>query len=124
MVHSSISGRNALPGLPELCSLNRRMSGEAGPRWTGHSASPRAGAIHQTSSVFSTSRQLWMPFTTALPMSRHTPRSVLMTTDAIGGVWTYSLELARSLAAHRIHVLLATMGQPLSPEQQAEAAAI
>lgn len=47
-----------------------------------------------------------------------------MTTDAIGGVWTYSLELARSLACHRIQVLLATMGQPLSPEQQGEAAAI
>ena len=35
---------------------------------------------------------------------------LLMTTDTVGGVWTYSLELARVLAPHRVEVLLATMG--------------
>jgi glycogen synthase len=35
---------------------------------------------------------------------------VLMTTDAVGGVWTYSLELATALAPHDLEVHLATMG--------------
>src|SRR4051794_6602958 len=35
---------------------------------------------------------------------------VLMTTDAVGGVWTYSLELAAALAPHGVEMHLATMG--------------
>ena len=35
-----------------------------------------------------------------------------MTTDAAGGVWTYTLELADALAPHGIEVHLATMGPP------------
>ena len=45
---------------------------------------------------------------------------VLMTADTVGGVWTYSLELAEALAAHDIEVVLATMGTPLTPSQRAE----
>jgi glycogen(starch) synthase len=47
---------------------------------------------------------------------------VLMTADTIGGVWTYALELARGLQRHGIHVVLATMGRPLSASQTAEVA--
>ncbi|WMJ73378.1 glycosyltransferase family 4 protein [Cytophagaceae bacterium ABcell3] len=43
---------------------------------------------------------------------------ILMTADTIGGVWTYATELAKVLAPYNIHVHLATMGAPLSPEQQ------
>src|SRR5688572_10757795 len=49
---------------------------------------------------------------------------ILMTTDTIGGVWNYSLELARGLARHGTRVALATMGQPVSPSQRLEAAEI
>lgn len=47
-----------------------------------------------------------------------------MTGDAIGGVWTYALELARGLAPYNIEVTLATMGGPLAASQCQEAAAI
>ncbi len=51
-------------------------------------------------------------------------RRVLMTTDTIGGVWTYALELCRALERHQVEVTLATMGAPLDPFQAAEAAAL
>lgn len=46
---------------------------------------------------------------------------VLMTADAVGGVWTYALDLARELAAYRIRVTLATMGPLPTPGQLARA---
>ncbi len=49
---------------------------------------------------------------------------VLMTTDTIGGVWSYTLELLRALAPWRCEVLLATMGAPLTREQRRTAAQI
>lgn len=45
---------------------------------------------------------------------------VLLTTDTIGGVWTFALELARSLKAE---VILATLGRKMNAAQQEEAAA-
>lgn len=42
---------------------------------------------------------------------------ILMTTDTIGGVWTYSVELIRGLEPNGVQVVLATMGAPLSPAQ-------
>jgi glycogen synthase len=48
-----------------------------------------------------------------------------MTTDTVGGVWTYALELARGLSAIAdVEIALAAMGGPLSREARAEAAAI
>ncbi|HKT47941.1 MAG TPA: glycosyltransferase family 4 protein [Candidatus Acidoferrales bacterium] len=49
---------------------------------------------------------------------------VLMTADAVGGVWNYSLELARALAAHNVEFLIATMGRLPTDAQRQEAAAI
>jgi glycosyltransferase involved in cell wall biosynthesis len=46
-----------------------------------------------------------------------TPRRILMTVDPIGGVWTYALELARTLEAHGVEIALASMGAHLTPEQ-------
>lgn len=43
---------------------------------------------------------------------------VLITTDTLGGVWTYSLELARALAGPA-RIALASMGAPLAPSQRA-----
>jgi glycogen(starch) synthase len=47
-------------------------------------------------------------------------RRVLMTADAVGGVFGYALELARALAPHRVQVGLAVMGAPLARWQQSE----
>lgn len=49
---------------------------------------------------------------------------ILVTADTVGGVWTYALDLARGLAAHDIHVVLAVLGPSPTPEQQQVAAAI
>lgn len=47
-----------------------------------------------------------------------------MTTDTVGGVWTYALELCEALAMDDIQVLLATMGAPLTRTQREEAASL
>src|SRR5215218_7362536 len=52
---------------------------------------------------------------------RNGVKRVLMTCDAVGGVWTYMLELARGLASFEVEVLVATMGPALSAEQWEEA---
>jgi glycosyltransferase involved in cell wall biosynthesis len=52
------------------------------------------------------------------------PERVLMTTDTVGGVWTYSLELAGSLAAEGVQIILASLGSLPRPEQIAEARAV
>ncbi|MGE0526857.1 MAG: glycosyltransferase [Bdellovibrionales bacterium] len=49
---------------------------------------------------------------------------ILMTTDTVGGVWHYSLDMARGLAEYGVCVHLATMGKNLTPHQAAEAGAI
>ena len=51
-------------------------------------------------------------------------RRLLMTTDAVGGVWTYSLELAAGLAEHGFRTLLAVQGPAPSRAQAQEASAI
>jgi len=43
---------------------------------------------------------------------------VLLSADTIGGVWTYALELARTLEAQGVRIALATMGAPLTPDQR------
>jgi glycosyltransferase involved in cell wall biosynthesis len=42
-----------------------------------------------------------------------------MTADTVGGVWTYTVELARALQAHNVQIALFTMGKLLSDEQRA-----
>jgi glycosyltransferase involved in cell wall biosynthesis len=48
---------------------------------------------------------------------------VLMTTDCVGGVWTYALELAHALAPLGVEVELATMGPEPDEAQRGAAAA-
>ena len=45
-----------------------------------------------------------------------------MTTDAVGGVWTYALELARALEPQGAEIALASMGPRPTPAQRQEAA--
>jgi glycosyltransferase involved in cell wall biosynthesis len=49
------------------------------------------------------------------------PARILMTTDAVGGVWQYSLELARGLSRRGVAVVLAVLG-PAANRQQEDAA--
>jgi hypothetical protein len=51
-------------------------------------------------------------------------RHVLMTTDAVGGVWTYALDLAEGFAEHGVRVTLAVLGPAPDAAQRAQAAAI
>lgn len=53
-----------------------------------------------------------------------TPRRILMTADCVGGVWTYTLDLARALCAQGIEVIVAAMGQAPTTDQLAAARAI
>jgi glycosyltransferase involved in cell wall biosynthesis len=52
-------------------------------------------------------------------MSLSAPNKVLMTTDAVGGVWTYSTELASALASAGLEVHLVTLGPPPRGEKRA-----
>ena len=49
---------------------------------------------------------------------------ILMTADTVGGVWIYAIELASQLSGHGHEIVLATMGQTPTAEQQAAAAQI
>lgn len=57
-------------------------------------------------------------------LNEHFPQRVLMTADAVGGVWQYSLELARGFAARGIETVLAVLGPVPSALQLAEATAV
>jgi glycosyltransferase involved in cell wall biosynthesis len=46
------------------------------------------------------------------------PLRILMTTDTIGGVWTYTVTLLRAVQGTGIDIVLATMGAPLRPDQR------
>ncbi len=49
---------------------------------------------------------------------------IMLTTDAVGGVWRYCMELAAELRARETDILLVSMGPAPSAAQRAEAAAI
>jgi glycogen synthase len=50
-------------------------------------------------------------------------KRILMTADAVGGVWTYALELAAALAPHGYETHLAVLGPRMTPRQERAAAA-
>ena len=52
--------------------------------------------------------------------SKRTPLTVLMTTDTIGGVWCYSMELCHALQPFNVYFYLVTTGAPMSPAQKQE----
>jgi glycosyltransferase involved in cell wall biosynthesis len=52
------------------------------------------------------------------------PQRVLMTADAVGGVWHYAIELAGSLTRSDVEVVLAVLGPPPVPDQVATATTI
>ncbi len=49
---------------------------------------------------------------------------LLMTVDAVGGVWTYAMELCRALAGHDVEIVLACMGPPPHASQLQSARAL
>jgi glycogen(starch) synthase len=48
-------------------------------------------------------------------------RRVLMTTDSVGAVWTYALNLSRALGKQGVEVVLLSMGKRLTQEQHRDA---
>lgn len=52
------------------------------------------------------------------------PPRILMTADAVGGVWDYALELARGLAGAGLETALAVTGDPPDDAKRAAAAAV
>lgn len=58
------------------------------------------------------------------PLSGGGPARVLMTTDTVGGVWAFSVELAAELAGRGVEVVLAASGGRPDAAQRAAAAAI
>src|SRR5258706_6592866 len=57
-------------------------------------------------------------------MATRNVTSVFMSADAVGGVWTYAIELARGLCRAGIDLHLAVLGPRPSSAQQAQAALI
>ncbi len=57
-----------------------------------------------------------------VPLSR--PRRLLITLDAVGGVWRYTLDLARGLQAHDVSCLLVGLGPEPGAPQRAECGTI
>lgn len=51
-----------------------------------------------------------------------TVRRILMTADAVGGVWTYAMDLAGAMRSRGVQVTLAVMGPRMHDSQRAEAA--
>jgi glycosyltransferase involved in cell wall biosynthesis len=49
---------------------------------------------------------------------------VLLVADAVGGVFTHAVELARALAAARVKVVLATEGAELTPDRRRQVASL
>lgn len=56
------------------------------------------------------------------PQLRPQPRTVLMTADAVGGVWRYALDLAAGLGQRGVRVVLAVMGPSPADDQRREVA--
>jgi glycosyltransferase involved in cell wall biosynthesis len=53
-----------------------------------------------------------------------TPRRVLISSDALGGLWRYAIDLARSLSARGVETLLVGMGPQPNEEQRADALSV
>jgi glycogen(starch) synthase len=56
--------------------------------------------------------------------AKHKDLRILMNTDTVGGVWTYSLELCRALLPANVHFYLVTTGAPVQPAQRKEVGAL
>jgi len=59
-----------------------------------------------------------------MPARLSRPLHVLMTADAVGGVWQYALDLLGALSRHGVTSTLAMLGPPPSSEQRSAARAI
>jgi glycogen synthase len=59
-----------------------------------------------------------------MTIMRPGPRLVLMTTDTLGGIWSYALDLAAGLAQAGTRTILASMGPAPSGAQRAAAAVV
>src|SRR5438270_3077387 len=51
-------------------------------------------------------------------------QKVLMTTDTVGGVWTYAVDLCRALGPHHVKVVLASMGALPTEDQRRQVSSL
>jgi glycosyltransferase involved in cell wall biosynthesis len=58
------------------------------------------------------------------PVASDRKLKLLMTADAVGGIWPYALDLARGLATHEVETTLAVLGPRPRADQMAEAGAV
>lgn len=52
------------------------------------------------------------------------PLRILMTTDTVGGVWSYTVELCKAMLPYNMHFYVITTGAPMQPTQVKELAGI
>jgi glycosyltransferase involved in cell wall biosynthesis len=52
------------------------------------------------------------------------PKRVLLSTDAVGGIWQYTIELARALSQRRVEVEIAVLGPEVTTNQRNAVAAL
>lgn len=57
-------------------------------------------------------------------LTKQTPLRILMTTDTVGGVWSYSLELCKALLPFNVQFYLITTGALMQPAQKQELEAL
>src|SRR5918994_3196625 len=124
---STCSSSGSGPTSPCRCSAirDRPTTPGSGARPTSRPGSARTRTISPTTSTSATCRTR-IPARSAnsscQPMhDREGCRRVLMTADAVGGVWDYALQLAEGLGTCGVEVTLATMG-PLPRDDQRAAA--
>ncbi len=101
-----------------------------GALWTIRRGSARMtgtwGASTNSATSRSNGRRAWFSWKSLNRRRMPEPafRRVLMTGDTVGGVWTFTLELAEALGEQGVEVVLATFGGLPSPQQEAEAVKI
>ena len=108
------------PGSPEY---TRRWGAPDDVAW--ERAHARISAILTNSVIFRSPVQSRWPSWSWSRLEMHKfPHRVLMTADAVGGVWTYALELCRGLTPFGVEVLLAVMGGGVTEAKRREVASI
>ena len=65
-----------------------------------------------------------MPERVASALPHHPGQRVLITTDAVGGVWRYSIDIAAGFAEYGVATILAVLGPAVTAAQRAEANAV
>ena len=104
----------------------RRITGGSGASRTNAHGSGHTRTICPSSGISATSRnrshcrfRSWRRNVCGLTPGR--PARVLLSTDAVGGVWSYTIDLARGLADRGIEPVMAVLGPPPTEDKVQQA---